>query len=117
MNTVRYTDPGFAKRLSALAAASSLFDPAIEQRTRAILDDVRARGDAALLFTSFVVYLHKQIDLQYPNLWIFVGNLAIFGVLLAILSRPRAVQNRRIAVPNSRYNPQLAQRAVPVEPA
>jgi len=49
MNTVRYTDPGFAKRLSALAAASSLFDPAIEQRTRAILDDVRARGDAALL--------------------------------------------------------------------
>ena len=72
---------------------------------------------AALLLTSFVVYLHKQIDLQYPNLWIFVGNLAIFGVLLAILSRPRAVQNRRIAVPNSRYNPQLAQRAVPVEPA
>jgi histidinol dehydrogenase len=49
MNTVRYTDRGFAKRLSALAAASSLFDPVIEQRTRAILDDVRARGDAALL--------------------------------------------------------------------
>src|ERR1039458_8041111 len=49
MNTVRYTDAGFSKRLSALAAASSLFDPVIEQRTRAILDDVRARGDAALL--------------------------------------------------------------------
>jgi histidinol dehydrogenase len=32
-----------------LAAASSLFDPVIEQRTRVILDDVRARGDAALL--------------------------------------------------------------------
>jgi histidinol dehydrogenase len=49
MNTVRCTDAGFSKRLSALAAASSLFDPVIEQRTRAILDDVRARGDAALL--------------------------------------------------------------------
>jgi histidinol dehydrogenase len=49
MNIVRHTDAGFAKRLSALAAASSLFDPGIEQRTRAILDDVRARGDAALL--------------------------------------------------------------------
>jgi histidinol dehydrogenase len=49
MNTVRHTDAGFAKRLRALAAASSLFDPVIEQRTRAILDDVRARGDAALL--------------------------------------------------------------------
>ena len=49
MNAVRYTDPNFSKRLSGLAAASSLFDPVIEQRTRAILDDVRARGDAALL--------------------------------------------------------------------
>ena len=49
MNTVRYTDASFSTRLHALAAASSLFDPVIEQRTRAILDDVRARGDAALL--------------------------------------------------------------------
>jgi histidinol dehydrogenase len=49
MNIVRRTDADFSKRLSALAAASSLFDPVIEQRTRAILDDVRARGDAALL--------------------------------------------------------------------
>jgi histidinol dehydrogenase len=49
MNTVRYSDAGFAKRLGALAAASSLFDPVIEQRTRVILDDVRARGDATLL--------------------------------------------------------------------
>jgi histidinol dehydrogenase len=49
MNTVRCTEAGFSKRLSALAAASSLFDPVIEQRTRAILEAVRARGDAALL--------------------------------------------------------------------
>ena len=49
MKIIRHTDANFARRLRELAAASSLFDPAIEQRTRAILDDVRARGDAALL--------------------------------------------------------------------
>jgi len=49
MKIIRYTEPGFANRLDELAAASSLFDPVIEQRTRTILDDVRARGDAALL--------------------------------------------------------------------
>ena len=49
MNILRHTDAGFAKRLGALAAASSLFDPVIEQRTRAIVDDVRTRGDEALV--------------------------------------------------------------------
>ena len=49
MNILRYTDAGFAQRVRELAAASSLFDPAIEQRTRAILEDVRTRGDEALL--------------------------------------------------------------------
>jgi histidinol dehydrogenase len=49
MKILRHTDANFAAQLRAVAAASSLFDPAIEQRTRAILDDVRARGDAALL--------------------------------------------------------------------
>jgi histidinol dehydrogenase len=49
MKIIRYTDPDFAERRLELTAPSSLFDPAIEQRTRAILDDVRDRGDAALL--------------------------------------------------------------------
>jgi histidinol dehydrogenase len=49
MNTVRWTDPDFGARLRTMAAASSLFDPIIEQRTHAIIEDVRARGDAALL--------------------------------------------------------------------
>ncbi len=49
MNTVRYIDPAFSQRWRALAGASSLFDPVIEQRARAILEDVRTRGDAALL--------------------------------------------------------------------
>jgi histidinol dehydrogenase len=53
MNVIRHKDPNFSDQLRALLAASSLFDAEIEQRTRSILDDVRARGDAALLeFTS-----------------------------------------------------------------
>src|SRR5438874_6181574 len=49
MKVVRYTDSDFAERLSELLAPSSLFDAKIEQRTRAILDHVYQRGDAALL--------------------------------------------------------------------
>jgi histidinol dehydrogenase len=49
MKIVRYTDANFAARLREITAASSLFDPVIEERTRAIVDAVQARGDAALL--------------------------------------------------------------------
>jgi histidinol dehydrogenase len=49
MNVIRHTDADFAERLRQLAAPSSLFDPVIEERARAIVEAVRARGDAALL--------------------------------------------------------------------
>jgi histidinol dehydrogenase len=49
MKIVRHTDANFSRKLREAAAASSLFDPGTEQRTRAILDDVHLRGDAALL--------------------------------------------------------------------
>jgi histidinol dehydrogenase len=49
MKIVRYSDADFSRKLGEITAPSSLFDPAIEQRTRAILDAVQARGDAALL--------------------------------------------------------------------
>lgn len=49
MKVVRFTDADFADKLSELAASSSLFDPLIEERTRAILEQVRTRSDAALL--------------------------------------------------------------------
>jgi histidinol dehydrogenase len=49
MKVIRHTDADFPKRLQELTASSSLFDPGIEQRTRAILGAVQARGDAALL--------------------------------------------------------------------
>jgi histidinol dehydrogenase len=49
MRVIRYTDADFAAKIAQVTAASSLFDPVIEQRTRAILDDVAARGDEAVL--------------------------------------------------------------------
>ncbi len=53
MRVIRHTDADFAHRLREVAAPSSLFDAAIEQRTRAILEAVQSRGDdAALEFTA-----------------------------------------------------------------
>ena len=49
MNMLRYTDAGFERKLDRLCAASSLFDPKIEARARAIVDRVAAKGDAAVI--------------------------------------------------------------------
>src|SRR3954470_19131491 len=49
MNLLRHTDPDFGERRAKLAAASSLFDTTIEERTQWILKEVQERGDAALL--------------------------------------------------------------------
>src|SRR5206468_10268543 len=49
MNVLRHTEPGFQQRLRALSNASSLFDPTIEERTRAIIEAVHSRGAKALL--------------------------------------------------------------------
>ncbi|MGD0743761.1 MAG: histidinol dehydrogenase [Verrucomicrobiota bacterium] len=49
MKVIRHSDANFVGKLRAVTAASSLFDPEIEQRTRAILDNVQVRGDDALL--------------------------------------------------------------------
>lgn len=49
MNVLRSTDANFAARISQLSAASSLFDPAIEDRAKGIIAAVQAKGDEALL--------------------------------------------------------------------
>ena len=49
MNVIRYTDRDYAKRLRQVTAPSTLFDPTIEQRARAILQEVEKRGDDAVL--------------------------------------------------------------------
>lgn len=49
MHIVRASDADHDARLNQAAAASSLFDPVIEERTRAIIEAVRTRGDTALV--------------------------------------------------------------------
>ncbi len=49
MKVIRHSDASFPEKLRELTAPSSLFDPVIEQRTRAILDAVQIRGDDAVL--------------------------------------------------------------------
>lgn len=49
MNIVRHQDADYAAKLDQLAAASSLFDPGIERRTRNIIKGVAQQGDAAVL--------------------------------------------------------------------
>jgi histidinol dehydrogenase len=49
MNVLRHTDPDFAAQRRHVTGASELFDRTVEERTRAILEAVYARGDAAVL--------------------------------------------------------------------
>lgn len=49
MKVIRYSDANYVSRLAEVTAPSSLFDPVIEQRTRDIVEAVRAGGDEALL--------------------------------------------------------------------
>jgi histidinol dehydrogenase len=49
MKTLRYDQSDFARAVAEACAASSLFDPQIEERARAVIDDVRTRGDNALV--------------------------------------------------------------------
>ena len=63
MNVLRFTESGFAARLRDLAGHSSLFDKTIEERTRAIVDAVYQRGDAALLeFTERFDHAHLTTE-------------------------------------------------------
>ena len=48
MKLIRFNQPDFAEQVRQMTAASSLFDKTIEERTRAILEAVEARGDDAL---------------------------------------------------------------------
>jgi histidinol dehydrogenase len=49
MKVIRHTDANFSQKLREVTAASSLFDPEIENRTRTILEAVKTCGDDALL--------------------------------------------------------------------
>jgi histidinol dehydrogenase len=49
MNVISHRKADFADQVRRMLAPSSLFDPAIEEQTRAIVEAVRTRGDEALV--------------------------------------------------------------------
>jgi histidinol dehydrogenase len=49
MNVISWRDADFSRQVERLLAPSSLFDPAIEEQTRAIIEAVQKRGDEALV--------------------------------------------------------------------
>ncbi len=49
LRTLDTRDPGFEREFAALVAVDSAVDKSIERAAEAIVDDVRARGDAAVL--------------------------------------------------------------------
>ncbi|NDD38108.1 MAG: histidinol dehydrogenase, partial [Verrucomicrobia bacterium] len=78
MNVLKFSDKDFAARLTQLAAASSLFDPVVEERARGIVAAVRERGDAALL------ELTARFDgAQLAAEQLAVSQAEIFGASLA----------------------------------
>src|SRR5256885_1285993 len=93
MNVLRNTDKAFAGKLRALTAQSSLFDPMIEERTRAILQDVYTRGDAALL----------ELTERFDGAKLSVHQLAVTKAELLAASL-RADESLRAAVETTRNN-------------
>jgi len=93
MKVIRHTDVNFAEKLRELTAASSLFDPEIEQRTRAILNDIHVRGDDALLeFTE-----------KFDGAKLFAGQLAVTQAELMTASL-KADESLRKAVAEAEKN-------------
>jgi histidinol dehydrogenase len=93
MNVLRHTDADFPARLRKLAAPSSLFDPVIEQRTRAILDSVKARGDEALL----------ELTAKFDGAELSADKLAVTQAELMTASL-KADESLRAAVAEAEHN-------------
>ena len=89
MKIVRCTDTHYARKLRAVTAASSLFDPGIDQRTRAIVEAVQARGDAAVLeFTE-----------RFDGAKLAAGQLAVtHAELLAVSLKADAPLRQAVAI-------------------
>ena len=93
MNLIRHSDARYEAKLARLAAASSLFDPLIEQRTLDIVRGVERDGDKALLnFTK-----------QFDGASLRAADLAIPAKRLAAAwnaTRPKTKRAIRLAKAN-----------------
>jgi histidinol dehydrogenase len=93
MRTVRLNRKNLEVELEALAAQSSLFDAQIEERTRAILEDVRLRGDAALI----------ELTARFDGARLSAGEFAVTKAELLAASL-RVDRSLRAAVEAARRN-------------
>ena len=92
MNLIRHTDSGFSAKLNKLIAASSLFDPGVEQRALEIIRTVQRRGDKALLH-----YTEKFDGAKLTSGKLRVGQDELAGAWRATDARTRkAIRLARI---------------------
>lgn len=93
MNLIRYSDARYEAKLARLAAASSLFDPLIEQRTLDIVRGVERGGDKAVL----------NYTRQFDGASLRAADLAISAKRLAEAwnaTRPKTKRAIRLAKAN-----------------
>ena len=93
MKVIRHTDPDFPERMREVTAASSLFDPRIEEQTRTILQAVQARGDEALL----------ELTERFDGAKLTADQLPVTHTELKTASR-RADKSLRAAVAETQKN-------------
>ena len=84
MNLIRHTDSAFSAKLNKLIAASSLFDPVVEQRALEIIRAVQRRGDKALLH-----YTEKFDGAKLTPGKLRVGQAELVGAWRATDARTR----------------------------
>ena len=84
MNLIRHTDSAFSAKLNKLIAASSLFDPVVEQRALEIIRAVQRRGDKALLH-----YTEKFDGAKLTPGKLRVGQAELAGAWRATTARSR----------------------------
>jgi histidinol dehydrogenase len=84
MNLIRHTDSAFSAKLNKLIAASSLFDPVVEQRALEIIRAVQRRGDKALLH-----YTEKFDGAKLTPGKLRVGQAELAGAWRATNARSR----------------------------
>ena len=93
MNVLRHTDSDFAAQLRRVTGTSNLFDKTIEERTRAILDAIYARGDAAVL----------ELTEKFDGAKLNIEQLAVTQAELMAASL-KADETLRAAVETARKN-------------
>jgi histidinol dehydrogenase len=90
MKLLRYDQQEFPRAIAEACAASSLFDPKIEERVRTIIADVQTHGDAALV----------ELTERFDHVKLTAEQLRVTGPTLKVdakLQRVIAAAHRNIA--------------------